>query len=412
MPELHVAIFEDERVTQLYPATVGRPACLISCGSYRLADLLTRLGKVSLLVRPHLGAVLEADGWSLGLPKDADRVLLVNARLVPNAEMLDELQRWCNDGRIGVLANGTHVLAALVDGKSLPQATTFSPQELQKSLLTLSPASGVRLWPMLEYPHDIVRYHLTTLGTNLADRLKQGMFEQRADGMFVAAGAKLGEYLVVDTSRGPVVVDEQADVGHYCLLRGPVYIGPHSRVIEQAAIKDSVSLGPTTKTGGEVEGSILEPFTNKQHHGFLGHSYLGSWVNLGAGTCNSDLKNTYGQVNIEYQGQKVSTGMQFIGCMVGDYAKSAINTGIFTGKTVGVCSMLYGFVTTNVPSFVNYARSFGQITELPVEVMVATQERMFARRNVQQRPCDKKLLYDMYELTRHERQIAGEPLSL
>jgi glucose-1-phosphate thymidylyltransferase len=104
--------------------------------------------------------------------------------------------------------------------------------------------------------------------------------------------------------------------------------------------------------------------------------------------------------------------MQFLGCIVGDYAKSAINTGIFTGKTVGACSMLYGFVTTNVPSFVNYARSFGQVTEASVEIVVKTQARMFARSNVEQRPCDIQLLYDMYELTRHERQIAGEPLSL
>src|SRR5262249_38093910 len=161
---------------------------------------------------------------------------------------------------------------------------------------------------------------------------------------------------------------------------GPAYLGPGARVIEQAAIKDGVSLGHTTKIGGEIEGSIIEPFTNKQHHGFLGHSYLGSWVNLGAGTCNSDLKNTYGQGNMEYWGQRVATGMQFIGTIVGDYAKTAINTGIFTGKTVGACSMLYGFVTTNVPSFVNYARLFGQVTEAPVDVMVATQARMFARR--------------------------------
>ena len=91
--------------------------------------------------------------------------------------------------------------------------------------------------------------------------------------------------------------------------------------------------------------------------------------------------------------------MQFVGAIVGDYAKTAINTGIFTGKTVGVCSMVYGFVTTNVPSFVNYARLFGQVTEAPVEVMVATQRRMFERRGVTQRPCDVQLLHDMYRLT-------------
>ena len=104
--------------------------------------------------------------------------------------------------------------------------------------------------------------------------------------------------------------------------------------------------------------------------------------------------------------------MQFLGCVVGDYSKTAINTSIFTGKTIGACSMAYGFVTTAVPSFVNYARSFNQITEIPVELMVLTQERMFIRRDVKQRPCDIKLIRDMYELTRNERQLANEPLSL
>jgi UDP-N-acetylglucosamine diphosphorylase / glucose-1-phosphate thymidylyltransferase / UDP-N-acetylgalactosamine diphosphorylase / glucosamine-1-phosphate N-acetyltransferase / galactosamine-1-phosphate N-acetyltransferase len=189
-------------------------------------------------------------------------------------------------------------------------------------------------------------------------------------------------------------------------------LGEKARLIEHTAAKDCVALGHTTKIGGEVEGSIIEPYTNKQHHGFLGHSYLGSWVNLGAGTCNSDLKNTYGSVNMEYRDRKVSTGMQFVGAIIGDYSKTAINTGIFTGKVIGVGSMVYGFVTTNVPSFVNYARLFSQITEAPVEVLVATQRRMFERRGVQQRPCDIQLLHDVYELTAHERQLPGETLSI
>jgi glucose-1-phosphate thymidylyltransferase len=115
---------------------------------------------------------------------------------------------------------------------------------------------------------------------------------------------------------------------------------------------------------------------------------------------------------MEYAGEKVTTGMQFLGCIIGDYSKSAINTGIFTGKTIGACSMMYGFVTTNVPSFVNYARLFGQVTELTPDVMIATQQRMFARRNVEQQPWDKQLLHNMFELTRHERRMANEPLSL
>ena len=137
---------------------------------------------------------------------------------------------------------------------------------------------------------------------------------------------------------------------------------------------------------------MIESFTNKQHHGFLGHSYVGSWVNLGAGTSNSDLKNTYGEVRLEFHHAKVDTGMQFLGAVIGDYAKSAINTSIFTGKIIGVSSMLYGFIGQNVPSFCNYARSFGQITECPVDQAVLIQKRMFARRGIAQSAEDVEVL--------------------
>ena len=159
---------------------------------------------------------------------------------------------------------------------------------------------------------------------------------------------------------------------------------------------------------------MIEPYTNKKHYGFLGHSYLGSWINLGAGTCNSDLKNTYGLINMTYGDQKVSTGSQFVGCVIGDYSKTAINTSIFTGKTIGAGSMVYGVATTNVPSFVNYARSFGQLGELPPAVVATTQQRMFVRRAREQRPCDIQLIEDMFRLTAAERpaDLSANPIDL
>jgi UDP-N-acetylglucosamine diphosphorylase/glucosamine-1-phosphate N-acetyltransferase len=202
------------------------------------------------------------------------------------------------------------------------------------------PPLDVRL-QLFEYPHDVVRQHLATIGDHLADRIARGGYRQMADGVFLAPGATLGEYVVTDTQTGPIVLEAGANVGPYCFLSGPVHLGANSRVIEHAALKHAVALGHTTKIGGEIEASIIEPYSNKQHHGFLGHSYLGSWVNLGAGTCNSDLKNTYGPVNMEYRGRKVATGMQFVGAIIGDYSKTAINTGIFTGKVIGVGSMVY-----------------------------------------------------------------------
>ena len=107
---------------------------------------------------------------------------------------------------------------------------------------------------------------------------------------------------------------------------------------------------------------------------------------------------------MDYPAGRVSTGMQFLGCFIGDYSKTAINTSIFTGKWIGVCSAMYGFVTTNVPSFTNYAKLFGQIAQLPPSVMIATQQRMFTRRGVPQRQCDIDLIHALYNLTRKDRE--------
>jgi UDP-N-acetylglucosamine diphosphorylase/glucosamine-1-phosphate N-acetyltransferase len=399
---MSVVLFEDELVARLDPVAIGKPAFATNCGSYRLADVVSQLGlPMHARVRPHLANIVAADfpNFERGPVDSRSPALWLNARLVPSAGVLAELRRLWGAGRPGIVRSGNSVACALVPaGKTLEESSDL-------------PALEAEL-PLLDYAHDIIRHHLTTLGANLEHRLAGGQYRELADGVFAAPEASLGQYVVTDTRRGPIVLEAGAAIGPYCYLSGPVHVGPAARVLEYAALKDCVAVGHTAKVGGEVEASIIEPFTNKQHHGFLGHSYLGSWINLGAGTCNSDLKNTYGPVNMEYRGEKVATGMQFVGAIVGDYAKTAINTGIFTGKIVGVCSMVYGFVTTNVPSFVNYARLFGQVTEAPVEVMISTQRRMFERRGVVQRDCDVQLLHDMYALTRHERTQSGEALSL
>jgi len=418
---MSVILFEDDLVPQLYPITIGRPAFGVSCGSYRLADLAARLRRpLRAVVRPHLKEILKVDFPQLssaaeggaGSAKGDGKVLLVNARLVPTVAALGRLAALLDTGRPATVRRGESLAAALLPADRVPAEVDLGGGDLTARLNALRlPPAEIEL-PLLEYPHDLLRHHPRALAESVEDRLARGSYREIADGVFAAAGAVLGSHVVTDASKGPILLEEDANIGPYCYLDGPAYVGPHSRVIEHAAIKDGVALGHTVKIGGEIEASIIEPYTNKQHHGFLGHSYLGSWVNLGAGTCNSDLKNTYGQVSMEYEGRKVATGMQLIGCLMGDYAKTAVNTSIFTGKTIGACTMVYGFVTTNVPSFVNYARLFGQVTEAPVEVMIATQARMFKRRNVTQRPCDVQLLRDMYELTRHERQMAVEPLSL
>jgi UDP-N-acetylglucosamine diphosphorylase / glucose-1-phosphate thymidylyltransferase / UDP-N-acetylgalactosamine diphosphorylase / glucosamine-1-phosphate N-acetyltransferase / galactosamine-1-phosphate N-acetyltransferase len=420
-----ILLFEDSTVSQLAPITTARAACCITAGSYHLIDLLRLSNQpLVLVVRKFLRSLMELDYADVKFVDDASFAqestyqssgpqLLLNARLTPSIDTLkivQEILRSSTDAS-GIVWDGDHVAAIIHPGWSwewIAAQTTTSVETLLLAAHSL-PRIDCRL-KLMSYPHEVIQANMSCIAQNLEHRIASGRYEQKADGLFVAEGAKLGEFVLTETDNGPIVIDEYASVGPYTLLRGPIYIGPKARILEHAAIKDAVSLGHTTKIGGEVEAAVVEPYSNKQHHGFLGHSYLGSWINLGAGTCNSDLKNTYGTVNMEYPHGKAATGMQFLGCVMGDYSKTAINTGIFTGKVIGVCSMMYGFVTGNVPSYVNYARLFGQMTTLPPEVMIATQQRMFSRRKVEQRPCDMQLLHDMYRMTQGERDKFGEAL--
>lgn len=412
---MNIVVFEDSLVNQLFPITVARPAFAISCGGYRLADLLTRLeGRWFQHVRPHLEQLVTEDYRIPPLPPALEGPwMLINARLVPHVRIVDQIRNLLQHGSECVVWHNNSVALVLLNfSQPQPQSErmleAFLRSEIEKRKV---PVFDLKL-PLFEYPHEVIKYHTTIMNDNLGDRVARGDYKQLKDGLFVGQNVVLGDYLTVNTGRGPVVIESHTRVGPCCYLEGPVLIGSCAKLIENTALKDNVALGHTTKVGGEVEASTIESYTNKQHHGFIGHSYLGSWVNLGAGTCNSDLKNTYGLVTMEYNGQRVPTGMQFMGCIIGDYTKTAVNTGIFTGKVIGVCCMVYGFVTTNVPSFTNYARLFGQMTEVPVEVAIAGQQRMFLRRNVLQRPCDIQLIRDMYELTRHERRLGNEPLVL
>lgn len=414
-----ILVFEDAVVPLLTPITSARPAFQVTVGSYDLLTLLRETGQpLWAHVRRFLREICQQDLSEVtllgGKPPASSPDLCLNARLVPSTATLQVIQELLklDASTTGVIWDGDQVAAIVRPNWQSDTLTSIATEGMSPVLAGTDdlPKLDYNL-KLLSFPHEVIAANMDTINSSLERRIASGNYRQLEDGVFVAEDVQLGDYLITETQDGPIVIDAGASIGPYTLLRGPIYVGPKCRILEHAAIKDAVSLGHTTKIGGEVEAAVVEPFTNKQHHGFLGHSYLGSWINLGAGTCNSDLKNTYGTVNMEYPSGKAATGMQFLGCVMGDYSKTAINTGIFTGKVIGVCSMMYGFVTSNVPSFVNYARLFGQLATLPPEVMIATQQRMFSRRKVEQRSCDMQLLHDMYRISQPERDRVGDEIA-
>ncbi|RLJ02449.1 MAG: hypothetical protein DRP11_03015 [Candidatus Aenigmatarchaeota archaeon] len=162
---------------------------------------------------------------------------------------------------------------------------------------------------------------------------------------------------MIDTRRGPVIIMNEVEVFPYSRIEGPVYIGSNSSIGkgDNAIIHEGTHIGRVCNIGGEIEESIIHSFTNKYHYGFFGHGVAGSWVNFGAGTTNSDLKNTYGKVNVKHpvEGLIKDVGLK-IGCTVGDHTKFSIGVMIHTGKQIGPLCNVMGAVRDDLDPFTWY----------------------------------------------------------
>jgi UDP-N-acetylglucosamine diphosphorylase/glucosamine-1-phosphate N-acetyltransferase len=157
---------------------------------------------------------------------------------------------------------------------------------------------------------------------------------------------------VIDARSGPVYIGANTRVESHAAMYGPSAVG--ANCIVGAGKYSGVSIGHTSRIGGEVEESVFQSYVNKYHAGFIGHSYVGSWVNFGAMTTNSDLKNNYSTIRVLLNGTSVDTGLIKVGSFIGDHTKFGIGTLLNTGIVIGVaCNIFGGSLITDkeVPSF-------------------------------------------------------------
>ncbi len=218
--------------------------------------------------------------------------------------------------------------------------------------------------------------------------------------------ARVEPLVLIDTRKGPVIIDREAQIQAFSRLEGPCYIGPATQVFA-GRIKGS-SIGPQCRIGGEVEASIVHGHSNKAHDGFLGHSYIGEWVNLGAGTQTSDLRNDYAKVTMVVEGQKVDTGLLKVGSFIGDHTKTSINTLFNTGSMCGPFAMLVATGTLlprSLPAFCQVSQH--RMTErTDLGQTFRTAKAMMARRQVSWTEDHAEFYLDLYERTTEERRKA------
>lgn len=417
---MRLCVFEDAEVAFLEPLTLTRPAFDLRCGAYTLWQRQQgyfKTDRVSALVRPTLAALcrLNHPGVTVNeAPPGGGVAVLANARWLPPAGPSPDVTTP------GVALAGDQLAYAVVPADQFPLSWPEAlPECLNrwKESLPHRSAGGA----MIDFPWDLVERNAEMLcadfGTGRAERpLPEGVrVVGPRDQFLVDPTATVEPMVVANTTDGPVVIDQGAVVQAFSRLEGPCYIGPGSWVVG-GKVKGS-SIGPMSRIGGEVEYTIIQGYSNKYHDGFLGHSYLGEWVNLAAGTQVSDLRNDYAPVKVTIHGQKVDTGLTKVGAFIGDHSKTGLTALLNTGTVIGAfCNLLpTGRLLPRVlPSFCEYRQ--GQIQpRSDWREMLTTAAKVMQRRGRELTSAHTDLFNTLYDQTAPQRKQVlreGEFLAL
>jgi len=420
---MRLCLVEDSAVVGLEPLTLTRPVFDLLLGSSTLGTKIARAFGVGpgpirrgAIVRAHLAAVQQArDPYTVVNDPDwlaQGPILLVNGRWVPPANFTvpSESAPWVGlcEGEPACALVGPEQAVGIDTGTA---AGWFEQQAAKLEAVELGGEWIRRPWDLVARNADhIVRDFAAEGRVGLSNRhLASTALVGPVSRLFIHESARIDPYTVFDTTNGPITVAAGAVVQPFTRIEGPSYIG-HDTHLFRANIRGGVTLGPHCRIGGEVEVAIVHGFSNKYHEGFLGHAYVGEWVNLGAITSNSDLRNDYGEVYVPLRGDPVATGQAKVGCFIGDHTRTGMGSMLNTGTAIGVmCNVLPAgpLLPKHVPSFT--AVLYGKVAPgFSLEQMFATARVVTSRRGQVFTELDEQLYIDLYEQTRLERERAWQ----
>jgi len=293
-----------------------------------------------------------------------------------------------------MFTSGGLKIGALVEEKEFPN----SLEELELPEIEIEVVLIPTIWDLVNTNEKAIELDYSScFGPEKEGRINKNAVLIESASIFVGAGAKVHAGVVLDASEGPIIIDEGAVVRPGAFVEGPCYIGKDTTVVS-GWIRPGCSFGRACRVGGEVEASIFQGYSNKYHEGFIGHSYIGEWVNLGALTTTSDLKNNYSEVHVDQGEGPVATGQMKVGSFIGDHTKTGIGTLLNTGTCIGVNVNHYG---TGFPP--KHIRSFSWGTaegykEYTIEKAMETARMVMSRREVEMLPEEENLLRFIHSL--------------
>ena len=359
---------DQSTIRDFLPFTFTRPSAELRAGILTFAERWQRLLGVEKI------AYNTADYLSGKYPKSntLEGTLSIYANFLPTPRFLEQLRSL----KVGesITYQGRQ-LAFMNDGLTL---SSIPPIEWEEPLVVFEKPTNLFTYNDKAIDFD---FELLTKGRTSVPLSPTNGFLGDKDNLFIEEGAKV-EFATLNCQKGKIYIGKDAEVMEGSHLRGSIALCEHATVNMGAKLYGATTIGPYSKVGGEISNSVIWGYSNKGHDGFLGNSVLGQWCNLGADTNVSNLKNTYNTIQLwDYQkGGYTSSGLQFCGVLMGDHSKTAINTQLNSGTTVGVFANLFsaGFPSKYIPNF-----AWGVSAEkYRLDEAFSVAERVMARRGI------------------------------
>ena len=380
-----IFLYDDACARTFEPFALTRPAGEMRAGALLVRERWERaLGArvAGHISSPHLAQFEEPGAPSVlsngVLPRGS---WLANARFAPALVPLDSPDEVIAGDKLAAVRLARDVeVSALHDGTA--SIGSYAYQSGNRHDVTASTGWWMsEVWDYIAHLVPMLEQDLPVLGASFTGALPPGSIRVGEHPVFIEAGAKVESGVCFDVTAGPVLVRAGAHIQAFTRLVGPLYIGAGCTVTTDRVA--SSSIGDVCKVHGELSNSIFIGHANKGHDGFVGHSILGRWVNLGAGTITSNLKNTYGTVQLWTPDGVRETGLQFLGTLFGDHAKTGIGLRLTTGTVLGAGANVYGSV---MPPKVVAPFSWGEagaFAEYRLDKFLDVASRMMSRRHVE-----------------------------
>jgi UDP-N-acetylglucosamine diphosphorylase/glucosamine-1-phosphate N-acetyltransferase len=393
---MHVVIFEGSRWNTFAPLSLSRPVFALASGACTLIEKQVRHlrpTRLTLWVRPGLARWCEREivpkfaaqfPVAINKPLDDETALIVSGRTL-HFTPFEHTDQPC-----AIVDEGDLVRKAVVHMPGLGYEDAMNRTDQWLRLMDLPRADeqarmASYVWDLISLKEESLLEDAVAMHDHFGRsgrHLPPGPYHRvNQENVLLDRDVRLEPGVVLDASKGPVMIAAGASIGANSVLKGPCYVGPACQVKPLCVLHAGTTLGTLCKVGGEINNSILTGHSNKSHEGYLGDSYVGEWVNLGAGTVTSNLKNTYGPIKVRMGARQIDTGRRHLGSLVGDHVKTAVGTRLMAGTYLGYSSMIAtsSLAPTFVPSF-TFLTDKGREPYRPdkaIEVMKA----MYARRN-------------------------------